>query len=119
MTDDQIFQAIGWLGLVAHLGVAAWWWSRRGPAPYLLNLVFAVLTLVFLAQWLPRAFQRPFDEVILASAALELLVVIAALLALRGQAWARWLSGLAFVAHLAICAGAVAIALTFKINRLL
>jgi hypothetical protein len=105
---------------LAHFGVLGGVLLRRtGMAPMLgLNLALALVVLTYIGLH-PRAFSPPADWQVVGLAGFEALVLASAVMAWRGLGVAVAGSWVGFAVHLLASLGAVALALLFKINRLI
>ena len=104
--------------LAAHLAVLTAAVLKRGPLPMLsLNLAVAGVVLVYLALH-PRWLAAPVDGQVAGLAVFEAVVVVAAVMALRGAGPAGAVSWGLFGVHLLASVAAVAFALLFRITRL-
>lgn len=113
MAADTVFIAVAGLALALHLAVLGW--RRAMPA---LNATCAAAILGHLAARLGQILAPPADLLLLGIMAFEALILLAAVLALRGHALGRRLSWLGFGLHAAASALALAFALSFRLDRL-
>lgn len=113
MTADAMFTAMAGLALALHLGVLAW--RRAMPA---LNAGCALLVLGHLLSRLGPILTPPADGPLLALMLFEALLLLAAILAWRGNALARRLSWLGFALHGVVAGLALTFALSFRLDRL-
>ena len=106
--------------VVAHLlAMGAALLMKRGPAPVaVLDLAVAGAVLIYLVSR-PRWLQQPVDWPVAGLALFELLVLGAAILALRCSTPAIAISWAMFAIHFLVSCAALAFALTFKITRLI
>jgi hypothetical protein len=118
LSNDQLkFLALAALAIHVVALTAALLRRRSGIAP-LVNLPVGVLMLIALTvdlKWL----RAPIDLQVVGLAVFEVLVVVAALMALRRHRAAIIGSWVAFALHLLANGLAVAFILTFKITRLI
>lgn len=105
--------------LAAHIAVllVALFASRSATPLFLLNICMAVGALVYLG-FNPRFLHEPVDWPIVAMGVVEVLVVIVAILGLRGVGMATMPSYAVFSVHFLITGAATAFAFLFKITRL-
>jgi hypothetical protein len=107
------------VALVAHvLALTIAIWLRRAQPAIVVNLAVAGLTLIVLASNL-RWLRAPVDLPVVGLAAVEVLIVVLAMLALARHQAAIVSSWVAFGVHFLASGLAVAFALTFRITRLI
>lgn len=118
MSADRILLGLAALGLLAHAG--AIWLALRGwwRALPLLNLAVAMPILAYQLLRMRRVRLAEPDAQILTLLALEGAILLLALLALHGSAWARRLSVAGFALHLLGNLAVLVFALTFRIGRM-
>ena len=114
--------ALGILNLVValHLAALVWAvWSRTGWSLAVVNILTCIPVLAYQATRLRYIFTPSPDEQIIALIILELVVLGAALGALRGGRSWRIASGAVFGLHVCALVAIVVFALTFRMTRLI
>ena len=119
MNDTAILGVI-FLAAVLHLAALVWAFrSRTSGSLAIVNILASVPILAYQATRLRNTLAPPPDEQIIALINFELLVLGAALGALRGGQALRIASGVAFGLHVCALVAIIVFVLTFRMTRLI